>query len=42
MPSQPFMAHAEPLGIDDDLLGLGLKNLVVNGNEWNCEAFGEF
>ena len=42
MPSQPFMAHAEPFGIDDDLIRLGLKNLVVNGNEWNSEAFGEF
>jgi hypothetical protein len=42
MPGQPFMAHAEPFGIDDDLIGLGPKNLVVNGNEWNGKAFGEF
>lgn len=42
MPGEPFMTYAEPFGIDDDLIGLGLKNLVVDANEGNSEAFGEF
>lgn len=42
MSGQPFMPLAQPFGIDDDLIGLGLKNVVVDADEWNGEAFGEF
>ena len=42
MPGQPFMAYAKPFGANNYLIRLGLKNVVVDTDEWNGEAFGEF
>ena len=42
MARQPLMTQTEPFRSDDHLLRLGVKQLVVEGDEGNCEAFGEF
>jgi hypothetical protein len=35
-------SQTQPFRIDDDPFRLGLKQLVVDGDEGNREAFGEF
>ena len=42
MTSQPLMTHTQPFRRDDDLIGLGLQNFVVDRNERHGKTFGEF
>ena len=42
MTSEPLVADTQPFRRNDDLIGLGLENLVVHRDERNCETFGEF